>query len=84
MLWKWLNWLPIADPKPRLGSGYKLPVIYAGNKDAREEIVKTLGEKVDLIITDNIRPKHSENLLPARRKNSQSFYGTYYETSTWL
>ncbi|MGB4260442.1 MAG: glutamate mutase L, partial [Candidatus Cloacimonas acidaminovorans] len=49
--------------------GYKLPVIYAGNKDAREEIVKTLGEKVDLIITDNIRPKlEIENLLPAREK----------------
>ena len=58
-----------ADPKPRLGSGYKLPVIYAGNKEAREEIVKTLGEKVDLIITDNIRPKlEIENLLPAREK----------------
>src|SRR5512137_1869323 len=25
-----------ADPKPRVGSSYKLPVIYAGNKDARE------------------------------------------------
>ena len=23
-----------ADPKPRLGTGYQLPVIYAGNKDA--------------------------------------------------
>ncbi|HNW24415.1 MAG TPA: glutamate mutase L [Candidatus Cloacimonas sp.] len=58
-----------ADPKPRLGSAYKLPVIYAGNKDAREEIIKALGEKVDLIITDNIRPKlEIENLLPAREK----------------
>jgi len=27
-----------ADPKPRLGIGYKLPVIYAGNKNAREVI----------------------------------------------
>ncbi len=58
-----------ADPKPRLGSSYKLPVIYAGNKDAREEIENTLGQKVDLIITDNLRPKlETENLGPARDK----------------
>ncbi len=58
-----------ADPKPRLGSSYKLPVIYAGNKDARDEIKNTLAEKVDLIVTDNIRPKlEQENLGPARDK----------------
>jgi len=58
-----------ADPKPRLGSEYKLPVIYAGNKDAREAVKKTLGNKVDLIITDNIRPVlERENLGPARDK----------------
>jgi uncharacterized protein (TIGR01319 family) len=58
-----------ADPKPRLGSSYKLPVIYAGNKEAVEEIKKTLAEKVDLIITDNLRPKlETENLGPARDK----------------
>src|SRR6056297_2186182 len=38
-----------ADPKPRLGSSYKLPVIYAGNKKAREAIKETLEDKVDLI-----------------------------------
>lgn len=58
-----------ADPKPRLGSGYKLPVIYAGNKDARQNIEETLKDKVDLIITENIRPKlETENLGPARDK----------------
>lgn len=58
-----------ADPKPRLGIGYKLPVIYAGNKDAREAIKKTLAEKVDLYIVDNIRPVlERENLGPAREK----------------
>src|SRR5574341_1228750 len=34
-----------ADPRPRLGTGYKLPIIYAGNKEAREAIKKTLGDK---------------------------------------
>lgn len=58
-----------ADPKPRLGSGYKLPVIYAGNKEARQAIKDTLGGKVDLDITDNIRPVlERENLHPAREK----------------
>jgi uncharacterized protein (TIGR01319 family) len=58
-----------ADPKPRLGSSYKLPVIYAGNKDAREIMKEVLGDKVDLIITDNLRPSlDNENLGPARDK----------------
>ena len=58
-----------ADPKPRLGSGYKLPVIYAGNIDAREAIKETLAGKTDLDIVDNIRPVlERENLLPAREK----------------
>ena len=58
-----------ADPKPRLGSSYKLPIIYAGNVKATEEIDKTLGEKVGLIMTDNLRPTlERENLGPARDK----------------
>lgn len=58
-----------ADPKPRLGSGYKLPVIYAGNKEAQQFIRDSLADKVDLIVTENIRPKlETENLGPARDK----------------
>jgi uncharacterized protein (TIGR01319 family) len=58
-----------ADPKPRLGTGYNLPVIYAGNVDAREAIKETLGDKADLDIVDNLRPVlERENLLPAREK----------------
>jgi len=58
-----------ADPKPRLGSGYNLPVIYAGNVDAREAIKDTLEEKSALDIVDNLRPVlERENLHPAREK----------------
>jgi uncharacterized protein (TIGR01319 family) len=58
-----------ADPKPRLGIGYKLPIIYAGNVVARESIKETLEGKVDLDIVDNLRPVlERENLLPAREK----------------
>ncbi len=63
-----------ADPKPRFGTTYQLPVIYAGNKDAREEIKKILGDKVALYIVDNIRPVlERENLGPARDKIHELF-----------
>jgi len=58
-----------ADPKPRLGSGYKLPIIFAGNKDAVGAVRDTLAEKTDLTVVDNLRPVlERENLLPAREK----------------
>ncbi len=58
-----------ADPKPRLGSGYKLPVIFAGNKDATGAVKETLAEKTDLEVVDNLRPVlERENLMPAREK----------------
>jgi uncharacterized protein (TIGR01319 family) len=61
--------LSAADPKPRLGIGYQLPVIYAGNINAREAIKNTLSDKVDLTVVDNIRPVlERENLFPAREK----------------
>jgi uncharacterized protein (TIGR01319 family) len=58
-----------ADPKPRLGIGYALPVIYAGNKDARGEVSNLLEEKTALYQVDNLRPVlERENLGPARDK----------------
>ena len=58
-----------ADPKPRLGIGYRLPIIYAGNKEARSNVKDTLGDQVDLRIVDNIRPVLEEEVLePAREE----------------
>ena len=48
--------LAAANPQPRLGQDYKLPVIYAGNKKATSDIQNTLGNLTDLDITENIRP----------------------------
>ena len=63
-----------ADPKPRFGIGYKLPVIYAGNKDARDIIINTLKEKSELVIVENLRPiLERENLNPARDKIHDQF-----------
>jgi len=56
-----------ADPRPRLGIGYRLPVIFAGNIEARENVKEIIEEKVDLRIVENIRPVlEEENLRPAR------------------
>ena len=63
-----------ADPRPRLGLSYKLPVIYAGNKDARHEIEHLLGEKTELIVCDNLRPTLDvENLQPSRHEIQKLF-----------
>jgi uncharacterized protein (TIGR01319 family) len=63
-----------AEPKPRFGISYNLPVIYAGNKDARDKIREILKEKTALSIVDNIRPVlEVENLHPARDKIHELF-----------
>jgi len=63
------QFLKAADPKPRLGASYKLPVIYAGNNKAHEKITEILGDRTALIITENLRPSlERENLMPARHK----------------
>jgi len=56
-----------ADPKPRFGVGFRLPVIFAGNTAARDEIRRVLDDKTALCVTENIRPTlEMENLKPAR------------------
>jgi len=58
-----------ANPKPRLGNNFKLPIIFAGNKNASKEIIDRLDEITDLKIVDNIRPTlDEENLQPSRDK----------------
>lgn len=61
--------LAAANPRPRLGNDYKLPVIYAGNIMARDDIAETLSKIMDLDVTENIRPVlEHENLKPSRDK----------------
>ncbi len=63
-----------SDPKPRLGEDYKLPIVYAGNKDVRPEIKKLMGDKFALSIVDNIRPVlEIENIEPARNAIHELF-----------
>lgn len=63
-----------ADPRPRLGVNYELPVIFAGNRDAREEVERLLKSKVALDVVDNLRPSmEQENLQPSRLKIQDQF-----------
>jgi uncharacterized protein (TIGR01319 family) len=63
------EYISAAEPRPRLGMTYSLPLIYAGNKDARARVEEILGKKTALVVTENIRPTlERENLAPARTK----------------
>ncbi|MCS6829027.1 MAG: glutamate mutase L [bacterium] len=65
--------LVAADPRPRLG-GMRLPVIFAGNKDARAPVKQLLDGKVDLRVVENLRPTlERENLAPAREAIHELF-----------
>ncbi len=58
-----------ARPRTRLGGGFDLPIIFAGNKSVRENIHDLLDDISDLSVVDNIRPTmETENLGPARDK----------------
>ncbi len=56
-----------AKPRPRFGGNYKLPVIFAGNRDAAALVAKTFDDSITLSVVDNVRPVlERENLAPAR------------------
>ncbi|MCC7262071.1 MAG: glutamate mutase L [Candidatus Latescibacteria bacterium] len=62
------EFIAAADPRPRFGVGFKLPVIYAGNREAQGAVQEVLGGKTALTVTENIRPVlERENLGPARQ-----------------
>ncbi len=66
--------LRAADPRPRLGKSYRLPVVYAGNVAAREGVTAILNELVELEFVDNLRPVlERENLGPARHAIHELF-----------
>jgi uncharacterized protein (TIGR01319 family) len=68
------EYIAAANPRPRLGGGFRVPVIYAGNAKAREYVEDVLGDLMDVRIVDNIRPRlETENLEPARRAIHELF-----------
>ena len=62
-----------ADPRPRFGD-MKLPVIYAGNKDARASVNEVLGATIEFKPVDNLRPTLDREVLgPAREEIHEMF-----------
>lgn len=62
-----------ADPKPRFGD-MKLPLIFAGNVEVRDEVAEVLGNDIAVKMVDNLRPTMDrENLDPARDEIHELF-----------
>lgn len=63
-----------AAPRPRFGDTLRLPVIYAGNKDAAQEVSDILARVADIQVVGNVRPTlETENLGPAREAIHELF-----------
>ncbi|MCP4196418.1 MAG: methylaspartate mutase [Proteobacteria bacterium] len=61
--------LAAADPRPRFGKEYRLPVIFAGNTEISGDIRDVLTDACDLYEVGNIRPTvDHEQLGPAREQ----------------
>jgi len=66
--------LAAANPQARLGGGYQVPVLFAGNREARPLVEERLAGTVALTCTDNLRPTmEREHLGPARQKIQDLF-----------
>jgi uncharacterized protein (TIGR01319 family) len=60
--------LSLARPPPRQGSGFKVPVVFAGNKNAIPLLANILGDEFSIAHVDNIRPiLEVENLGPTQK-----------------
>jgi len=63
-----------ANPRARLGAEYELPVIFAGNEDARDPVRQALERSAQLTVVENLRPTmERENLAPARGEIQELF-----------
>jgi len=69
-----LELIKTAAPKPRLGEGYHLPLVFAGNREARKFVKDYMSGDFALSIVDNLRPTLEEEVTePARRAIHELF-----------
>ncbi len=52
-----------ANPRPRFGQGFKVPVVFAGNVSAREYVNDVMSDIMDVTFTDNLRPDLEHEVL---------------------
>ncbi len=58
-----------ARPRTRLGGGFNLPIIFAGNNEVHDQVTALLDDISALDVIENVRPEmERENLGPARDK----------------
>jgi len=63
-----------ARPQPRFGGQYKMPIIFAGNRDAAQPVTEALRDVAEVSVVENLRPVlERENLGPARDKIHDMF-----------
>ncbi|MFO8060843.1 MAG: glutamate mutase L [Bacillota bacterium] len=63
-----------ANPRSRLGGDRRLPVIYAGNRSARDVVTHIMEDVLEVHAVDNIRPTLEEEILePVRGKIHELF-----------
>ncbi|MCL1826773.1 MAG: glutamate mutase L [Candidatus Cloacimonetes bacterium] len=61
--------LKLANPNQKFSTGNKLPLVYAGNKDATDYINTIFSKMFDLHFVPNLRPSmQEENLEPTKEK----------------
>jgi uncharacterized protein (TIGR01319 family) len=66
--------LAAADPRPRFGAGFRLPVVFAGNERVRDRLREILGARVDLFQVDNVRPSIDVERLAAARERIHELF----------
>jgi len=68
------EFIKAASPQHRLGAGFEVPLVYAGNRNAKGHVQNLLDENFALQMVDNIRPTlEVENPEPARNAVHQLF-----------
>lgn len=68
------EYIAMANPEPRFGKDFRVPVIFAGNVDARSYVASVFGDAMDVSYVENLRPVlERENLDPARAEIHRLF-----------
>ncbi|MCL4424379.1 MAG: glutamate mutase L [Firmicutes bacterium] len=63
------EYIAAAEPQPRLGEDFQVPLVYAGNVQARDYVEKVLSRQVSVHHSNNLRPTLEQEVLePARRE----------------
>lgn len=72
--------LNAANPMPRFGRDYKIPVIYAGNRAASALVIDTLSDRYDVTVVPNLRPTFDrEESSSGKKRYSRTFYVSRHE-----